>query len=148
MSSSPAPTDTETIPFVGRARGSLVPTTFPDDPLMYRCPLFWKKKIGAITERIDRPCAISRHVEALVVKRGKSMDHGPNGSYNHDKFKTGWKKNYKCYKCDKPSHLKRDCRSLNSSNTHRNVASTFEDGNAMCYEAVANEDKEIRFANV
>ncbi|GKC86593.1 hypothetical protein Tco_1147242 [Tanacetum coccineum] len=34
MSSSPAPTHKETISFAGRARGSLVPTPFLNDPYM------------------------------------------------------------------------------------------------------------------
>ncbi|GJS97042.1 hypothetical protein Tco_0804010 [Tanacetum coccineum] len=62
----------------------------------------------------------SRQVEALVVTRGRSTEHGPNGS--HGKFKPGRKKGYKCYKC--------------------------EDGNNMCCEeAVANEGRK-RFADV
>ncbi|GJS94790.1 hypothetical protein Tco_0801758 [Tanacetum coccineum] len=34
ISSSPALTDTKTIPFASRARGSPIPTSFPDDPYM------------------------------------------------------------------------------------------------------------------
>nr|GEV19667.1 hypothetical protein [Tanacetum cinerariifolium] len=36
ISSSLAPTDTKTIPFASRVRGSLVPTPFPDEPFLVR----------------------------------------------------------------------------------------------------------------
>ncbi|GJR97187.1 RNA-directed DNA polymerase, eukaryota [Tanacetum coccineum] len=50
------------------------------------------------------------------------------------------KKNFKCFKCGKPCHFKEDCRGLNTSIPQGNIASTSEDGNALCCEAaVANE---------
>ncbi|GKF13831.1 hypothetical protein Tco_0055293, partial [Tanacetum coccineum] len=46
----------------------------------------------------------SRQVEALVMTRGGSMEHGSSGSHNHGKSKTGKKKkNFKCFKYGKPS---------------------------------------------
>nr|GEU81571.1 choline transporter-like protein 2 [Tanacetum cinerariifolium] len=81
----------------------------------------------------------SRHVEALVVMRGKSTKHGSSRILG--KFKSGRKKGYKCLKCGNPSHFKKDFRGLNTSYPHGNVASTSEDENALCCEAtVANED--------
>ncbi|GJR00051.1 gag-pol polyprotein [Tanacetum coccineum] len=75
------------------------------------------------------------------------MKLGSSGSHNHSKSKTGKKKNYKCFKCGEPGHFRKDCRGLNTSNPQRNVASTSEDGNALCCEAaVANEGKK-RFAD-
>ncbi|GJS29651.1 gag-pol polyprotein [Tanacetum coccineum] len=90
----------------------------------------------------------SRQVEALVVTRGRSMEPGSSKSHNHGKSKTRKKKNFKCFKCDMPGHFKKDCQGLNTSYPHGNVASTSEDGNALCCKAaVANESKK-RFVDI
>ncbi|GJU06710.1 retrovirus-related pol polyprotein from transposon TNT 1-94 [Tanacetum coccineum] len=76
------------------------------------------------------------------------MEPGSSGSHNHGKSKTRKNKNFKCFKCDKSGHFRKDCRGLNSSYPQGNVASTSEDGNALCCEAaVANESRK-RFADV
>ncbi|GJR08587.1 retrovirus-related pol polyprotein from transposon TNT 1-94 [Tanacetum coccineum] len=98
--------------------------------------------------RDDRQTS-SRQVEALAVTRGRSMESGSSGSHNHGKSEKGKKKNkFKCFKCGKPGHFKKDCRGSNTSNPQGNVASTSDDGNALCCEAaVANEGRK-RFADV
>ncbi|GJR87113.1 gag-pol polyprotein [Tanacetum coccineum] len=98
--------------------------------------------------REDRQTS-SRQVEALAVTRGRSMESGSSGSHNHGKSEKGKKKNkFKCFKCGKPGHFKKDCRGSNTSNPQGNVASTSDDGNALCCEAaVANEGRK-RFADV
>nr|GEW57920.1 Gag-Pol polyprotein [Tanacetum cinerariifolium] len=77
------------------------------------------------------------------------MEPGSSGSHNHDKSKTGKNKNnFKCFKYGKPGHFKKDYRGSNTSNPQGNIASTSNDGNALCCEAtVANEGRK-RFANV
>ena len=120
--------------------------------------IFLKRKLYAlrmtestsVTEHVNREDrqTNSRQVEALVVTRGRSMEHGSSGSHNHGKSKTGKKKNFKCFKCGKQGHMSKDCRSLSNSNPQGNVASTLEDGNALyCEAAVANEGRK-RFADV
>ncbi|GKE08092.1 gag-pol polyprotein, partial [Tanacetum coccineum] len=87
-------------------------------------------------------------VEALVVTRGRSMKPGFRGSHNHGRSQTGKKKNFKCFKCGKPGHFRKDCRDLNTSYPQGNVASASDDCNALCCEAaVANEGRK-RFADV
>ncbi|GJU15292.1 retrovirus-related pol polyprotein from transposon TNT 1-94 [Tanacetum coccineum] len=54
----------------------------------------------------------SRQVEALVVTRGRSMEHGSSGSHNHG-----------------------------------NIASTSDDGNALCCEAAVSNEGRKRFAD-
>ncbi|GJW07407.1 gag-pol polyprotein [Tanacetum coccineum] len=115
---------------------------------------FFDDVVAAILEeenrrnnREDRQTS-SRQVEALVVMRGRSMEPGSSGSHNHDKSKTGKKKNFKCFKCGKPGHFRKDCQGLNTSYPQGNVASTSEDGNALCCEStVANESRK-RFTDV
>nr|GEU31244.1 hypothetical protein [Tanacetum cinerariifolium] len=71
-----------------------------------------------------------------------------NWRNNREDRKTRKKKNFKCFKCGKLGHFRRDYRGLNTSYPRGNVASTSEDGNALCCEsAVANESKK-RFADV
>ncbi|GJW08257.1 hypothetical protein Tco_1570680 [Tanacetum coccineum] len=54
----------------------------------------------------------SRQVEALVVTRGRSMEPGSSESHNHGKSKTGKKKNFKCFKCGKPSAVANEGRKI------------------------------------
>nr|GEZ74039.1 hypothetical protein [Tanacetum cinerariifolium] len=106
-----------------------------------------KKKENRRNNREDRQTS-SRQVEALVVTRRRSMEPGSSGSHNHGKSKTEKKNNFKCYKCGKPGHVRKDCRGMNTSYPQGNVTSTSEDGNALCCEAaVANESRK-RFADV
>ncbi|GJR84108.1 gag-pol polyprotein [Tanacetum coccineum] len=103
---------------------------------------FLKRKLYAL--RMTK----STSAEALVVTRGRSMEPGSSGSHNHDKSKTKRKKKFKCYKCGKPTHFKKDCQGLNTSYPQENVASTSEDGNALCCEAAVSNESRKRFADV
>nr|GEV27248.1 Gag-Pol polyprotein [Tanacetum cinerariifolium] len=79
-------------------------------------------------------------MEALVVTKGRSME---------PKSKTRKKKNnFKCFKCGKQRHFKKDCRGPNTSNPQGNVASTSDDGNALCCEAAVVNEGRKRFADV
>nr|GEX71161.1 reverse transcriptase domain-containing protein [Tanacetum cinerariifolium] len=60
-------------------------------------PPFWKKKIGATTGK-DRQTS-SRHVEALVVTRGRSMKLDSSGSHNHGENTKQDHENYKRRTC-------------------------------------------------
>ncbi|GKD35607.1 gag-pol polyprotein [Tanacetum coccineum] len=60
----------------------------------------------------------------------------------------GKKKNFKCFKCGKPSHFRKDCRGLNTSFPKGNVVSTLEDGNALCCEEAVGNESRKRFADV
>ncbi|GJY06059.1 retrovirus-related pol polyprotein from transposon TNT 1-94 [Tanacetum coccineum] len=71
--------------------------------------------------REDRQTS-SRQVEALVVTRGRSMEPGSSGSLNHGKSKTRRKDNFKCYKCDKPGHFKKDCRAAVANESRKRFA--------------------------
>ncbi|GJT06832.1 retrovirus-related pol polyprotein from transposon TNT 1-94 [Tanacetum coccineum] len=97
--------------------------------------------------REDRQTS-SRQVEALAVTRGGSMEPGSSGSHNHAKSKKGKKKNFKCFKCGKHGHFKKDCRGSYTSNPQGNVASTSDDGNALCCEAAVANEGIKRFADV
>nr|GEW78970.1 Gag-Pol polyprotein [Tanacetum cinerariifolium] len=97
--------------------------------------------------REDRQTS-SKQVEALVVTKGRSMEPRSSGSHNHGKSKTGKKNNFKCFKCGKQSHFKKDCRGSNTSNPQENVASTSDDGNALCCEATVENEGRKRFADV
>ncbi|GJU60714.1 gag-pol polyprotein [Tanacetum coccineum] len=95
--------------------------------------------------REDRHASL-RQVEALVVTRGRSMEPGSSGSHNHGKSKLGTKKIFKCYKYGKMGHFKKDCRGSNTSYPQGNVASTSDDGIALCCEAVVVNEGRKRFA--
>ncbi|GKF47696.1 gag-pol polyprotein, partial [Tanacetum coccineum] len=76
------------------------------------------------------------------------MKLGSSRSHNHDKSKTGKKKNSKCFKCGKPGHFRKDYRVLNTSYPQGNVANTSEDGNALCCKAAVTNESRKRFADV
>nr|GEY73809.1 Gag-Pol polyprotein [Tanacetum cinerariifolium] len=76
------------------------------------------------------------------------MESGSSGSHNHGKSKTRKKKNFKCFICGKPSHFRKACRGLNTLYPQGNVASSLEDGNALCCEAAVASESRKRFADV
>ncbi|KAK9103029.1 hypothetical protein Sjap_020283 [Stephania japonica] len=78
----------------------------------------------------------------------KINERDPNGSHNHGRSKSKSKKNFKCYKRGKKGHLKKDCWSLKNSDPQGNVASTSNDGVALCCEAATTTKSRKRFSDV
>ena len=70
--------------------------------------------------------------------RGRSKKRAPTESHNHGISKPRIKKTFKCCKCHKKGHLKKDCWHLNkkNSNPKGNVANTLDDGDAMVSQAI------------
>ncbi|KAK9090448.1 hypothetical protein Sjap_023625 [Stephania japonica] len=92
--------------------------------------------------------ASSQQVEALTVMRGRSTERGPSGSHNHGRSKSKSKKNFKCYNCGKKGHWKKDCWSLKNSDPQGNVASTSNDGAALCCEAATTTKSRKKIIDV
>ena len=53
--------------------------------------------------------ASSQEAEVLMMVRGRSAKHGPNGSHNHSRSKSRSKKKIICHKCGKMGHVKKEC---------------------------------------
>ena len=88
--------------------------------------------------------ASSQQAKTLSMTRGRSTEHGPSGSHNHDRSKSRSKKNVKCYNCGKKAHSKKECwsnqkrkdgKDPKSSNAQGCVASTSDDGKILYNKA-------------
>lgn len=87
-----------------------------------------------------------QQAEALTVMRGRSTERGQSSGRGRSKSS---KKNLKCYNCGKKGHLKKDCWNLpQNSNPQGNVASTSDDGSALCCEASIAREGRKRFADI
>ena len=79
------------------------------------------------------------------MMRGRSTERGQSSGRGRSKSS---KKNLKCYNCGKKGHLKKDCWNLpQNSNPQGNVASTSDDGSALCCEASIAREGRKRFAD-
>lgn len=75
---------------------------------------------------------------ALVVMRGRSIKHGPSGSYNHSKSKLRSEKVFKCY-----NYGNKDYWNLNNkdSNPQKNIGNPLDDRDVIVCEAIMTIEK-------